>query len=459
MSRSARLIAGPLLGLAVVAALSSASALSIEARHLAGVMTCAVWWWMTEALPLPVTGLLASCLAIVLKVAPAKKVMAPYADPVIFLFIGSFWIAASMSRHGLDRRLAVRLLSLKAINATPRRFVLGTGALAAFISLWVSNTATTAMLLPILLGMLGSLPAAARCARLECRLLLMLTFAASVGGLGTPVGTPPNMIGIGMLESLAGMKISFASWCAMAMPVAALTLVFIGILLSRGLKRQEGWEKLDDFLAQERAHLGAISRGEYNTAASFLTAVTLWLFLGDRLPEGISALLAASLLFILPVDSERATLTWKEAAEIDWGTVILFGSGLSLGQLFFDTKLAETIGASMLTGLGITSQMGVAGLASAMALITSELASNTAAANVAVPVALAMSKAASVAADYPALSATLAASFGFLLPVSTAPNALVYGTGKVPLREMMKYGFLLDLFGFFAVWLGLAALL
>lgn len=189
MKPGVKALVGPLLGAGAYFLLAGA-ATSPEARRLAAVLVCVVWWWMSEAMPLAVSGLLASSLCVVLGIAPGKKVMAPYADPVIFLFVGSFWLAEAMSVHGLDRRLALRLLSFEALSATPARFVAGVGLLAAMISLWVSNTATTAMLLPILLGMLETLPAGARNPKLECNLLLMLAFAASVGGLGTPVGTP-----------------------------------------------------------------------------------------------------------------------------------------------------------------------------------------------------------------------------------------------------------------------------
>ena len=191
-------LAGPLIGVATHALLGG-TGLPPEARRLAGILACTVWWWMTEAMPLPVAGLIASSFCVAFGVASAKKVMAPYGDPVIFLFIGSFWIAESMSVHGLDRRLAGHLLSWRWVNASPRRLLIGLGLLAALISMWMSNTATTAMLLPVVLGVLETLPGSARDPRLESRLLLMLSFAASVGGLGTPVGTPPNLIGIGIV--------------------------------------------------------------------------------------------------------------------------------------------------------------------------------------------------------------------------------------------------------------------
>ncbi|OGR46020.1 MAG: hypothetical protein A2X40_08115 [Elusimicrobia bacterium GWC2_65_9] len=447
-------LAGPLIGLAAHAFLGGAD-LAPEARRLAGILACTVWWWMTEAMPLPAAGLIASSFCVAFGVAPAKRAMASYGDPVIFLFIGSFWIAESMSAHGLDRRLAGHVLSWRWVNASPRRLLIGFGLLAALISMWVSNTATTAMLLPVVLGVLKDLPGSARDPRLESRLLLMLSFAASVGGLGTPVGTPPNLIGIGMLRNLAGIDISFARWCALALPITAASLIFIGFVLSRGIPKPAGWSKLEAELRERRARLGPWSRGEINTALAFYVAVALWLG-APRLPEGTSALLAAGLLFVLPLSDGGPTLTWQRAARADWGTILLFGAGMSLGGLLFDTKLAETLGVWAVGLLGLRTPLGIAALASALALLVSELASNTASANVTVPVALALSKAAGVAPQFPALAATMAASFGFLLPVSTPPNALVYGTGRVPLREMMRYGLLLDIFGLFAVLAGLS---
>ncbi|OGR58017.1 MAG: hypothetical protein A2X36_16345 [Elusimicrobia bacterium GWA2_69_24] len=443
-----------MIGCAAYALLGGAG-LAPEAHRLAAVLACTVWWWMTEALPLPVAGLIASSLCVALGVAPAKKVMASYGDPVIFLFIGSFWIAESMSVHGLDRRLAGRLLSWRCVNASPRRLLIGVGLLAALISMWVSNTAATAMLLPVVLGVLETLPEPARDPRLESRLLLMLSFAASVGGLGTPVGTPPNLIGIGMLRNLAGVDISFARWCALALPITAATLVFIGAVLSHGIPRPAGWDRLETALRERRARMGPWSRGELNTALAFVVVVALWLG-APGLPEGTSALLAAGLLFVLPLSDGRPTLSWQQAARADWGTILLFGAGMSLGGLLFDTKLAETLGAWVVGALGLSSPLGIAALASALALVVSELASNTASANVTVPVALALAKAAGVAPRFPALAATMTASFGFLLPVSTPPNALVYGTGRVPLREMMRFGLLLDAFGLLAVLAGLS---
>ncbi|MBI5881731.1 MAG: anion permease [Elusimicrobia bacterium] len=185
-------------------------------------------------------------------------------------------------------------------------------------------------------------------------------------------------------------------------------------------------------------------------------AVCLWLFAGDAVPEGVSALLASSLLFLLPDEGGKPTLTWEAACRIDWGVLLLFGGGMSLGGLLFDTGLADSLGKGLVSLLGVKTAFGTAGVYGALALVTSELSSNTASANVAVPTALALSKAVGVHPVYPALAATLASSFGFLLPVSTPPNALVYGTGRVRLKDMMRLGLALDVFGFFLIWLGLS---
>lgn len=455
-SRHLALLLGPASGLAVYGLLLPASGLAPEARTLGGVMACTVYWWMTEALPLSVSALLATAFAAVLGIAPAKKVMAPYADPVIFLFMGSFWLAAAMSRHGLDRRFAIHLLSLRLLNKSPKHLLAGVAAVSCALSMWVSNTATTAMLLPIVLGVLAALPRSAASGAIEARLLLMLAFGASVGGIGTPIGTPPNLIGIGLIGSLAQVKIGFVQWMAIAVPVMLATMVYLTALLGLGLPQVDGWGRLEGYLRTQRDG-GGLNRAQLNTLASVATAAVLWAFLGERIPEGISAVLAASLLFILPKDDGEPTLKWEEAVKIDWGVLLLFGGGMSLGQMMFDTKLAEWLGSSLVSLLDVRSVFGIAGVSSFIALVISELANNTASANIAVPGALALAQAAGTGPLIPALAATLASSFGFILPSSTAPNAIVYGTGKVPLREMFRFGLALDLFGWLLLWLLLAS--
>ncbi|MBI5622203.1 MAG: SLC13/DASS family transporter [Elusimicrobia bacterium] len=457
MTRWRHPLIGPLLGALLWLGLGTCGLLP-EARNLAGVMACVVFWWVAESLPLAVSALLGSCACVLLGVAPARKVFAAYGDPVIMLFLGSFWLAKAMARHGLDRRIALRLLSVPSLNRSPAALMTGLAAAAAMVSAWVSNTAATAMLLPVVLGMLSAIPAESRDPRFESRLLLMLAFAASLGGLATPVGTPPNLIGMGMLERLAGIHLSFFAWMKLGVPLAVVSLAFAVLLLCRRLDAPPGWGGLRRYLDEERARIGPWTRGEKATAMALSLAVVLWLFAGEAVPEGVAALLAASLLFVLRDGHGAPALTWDAACGIDWGVLLLFGGGMSLGGLLFDTKLADSLGQALASLLGVRSPFGTAGVSAGLALVTSELSSNTASANVAVPTALALAKTTGAAPSYPALAATLAASFGFLLPVSTPPNALVYGTGKVRLRDMMRFGLVLDVFGFVLIWFGLGVL-
>jgi sodium-dependent dicarboxylate transporter 2/3/5 len=272
------------------------------------------------------------------------------------------------------------------------------------------------------------------------------------------VGTPPNLIGMGMLERLAGIHLGFLAWMKMGVPLAVVCLAFAGLLLCRGTETPDCWGNLRSYLEVEKGKLGPWSKGEKAAATSLAVAAGLWLFAGEIIPEGVSALLAASLLFALKDERGTPALTWEAACGIDWGVLLLFGGGMSLGGLLFDTGLADSLGQGLAALLGVNSPFGTAGVSAGLALVTSELSSNTASANVAVPAALALAKTTGVDPAYPALAATLAASFGFLLPVSTPPNALVFGTGKVPLKDMMRFGLALDVFGFILVWLGLRLL-
>jgi sodium-dependent dicarboxylate transporter 2/3/5 len=299
-------------------------------------------------------------------------------------------------------------------------------------------------------------------------LMLVTAFAASIGGIGTPVGTPPNLIGLGLIDHNLGVKISFFRWMTFGVPTAVALIAFLVVYLNRAcpaepglLRGSAGW------LRTEKSGLGGIRVGEWNVMAAFAVTVALWLLPGAlelvlgaehgvakwfnrHLPESVAALVGALLLFVLPVSLRRMefTLGWREAARIDWGTILLFGGGLALGDLMFSTGLARWIGEGLAGALHAKSLLGLVALFTAVAILLSETTSNTAAATMIVPVAIAVSKAAGVEPLPPALGACLGASMGFMLPVSTPPNAIVYGSGFVPLLKMVRYGLLLDLVGF-----------
>jgi sodium-dependent dicarboxylate transporter 2/3/5 len=443
-----------------------------EAHRLAAVMAAVVVLWVTEALPLPATALLGAAACVVLRVAPAKDVFAPFADPLMFLFIGSFIIARAIFLHRLDRRLAFGVLSLRFIGARPGRILFAFGAVTAFISAWISNTATTAMMFAIGMAILAFLFDSEReggqpiSRRYATGLMLMTSFAASIGGLATPIGTPPNVIGLGFIRQLTGVEFPFFKWAMIGAPVVVLLYLWLGFYLNAlckaGVREIEGSAEM---LRRERERLGAWTRGQKSTLVAFAVTVALWvvpglvaLFAGDQsaayqsinrsVPEAVAAVAGAMLLFLLPGDSkgERA-ITWDEAVKIDWGVVLLYGGGFALGVLSFQTGLAESIGRGLTGYLPIGTGLGLLFASTLVATLTSEATSNTASANMVVPVVIAIAKAAGADPLEPALGATMGASLGFMLPVSTPCNAIVYGSGYVPLARMIRYGLLLDVVG------------
>jgi sodium-dependent dicarboxylate transporter 2/3/5 len=453
--------------------------LSPEAHRLAAVMGSVVVLWVTEALPLPVTALLGASACVVLEVAPARDVFAPFADPLMFLFIGAFILARAIFLHGLERRVAYAVLSVPWVGARPARIMVAFGAATALISAWISNTATTAMMFGIGLSILSALRSHAVGAEIDSRyataLMLMTSFAASVGGLATPVGTPPNLIGIGFIRSQLGVEVTFFQWLLIGIPVVTVLFAFLAIYLNfvgpSGVRTlPAGAERI----RQEREQLGPWTAGQRSVAIAFVATVGLWvlpgvaaliwgegsplyLALSRRIPEGVAALVGASLLFVLP-GKDGPAITWREATEIDWGVVLLYGGGFALGVLSFKTGLAEAMGRGLTGLLPAHGSFGLLLASVLLAVILSETTSNTASANMVVPVVIAIGRASGLDPLEAALGATFGSSLGFMLPVSTPCNAIVYGSGYIPLGRMIRWGLALDIAGVVVI-VGLVRLL
>ena len=445
---------------------------STEAQRLTAVLALAVIWWVTEAIPMAATALLAPALCIPLGVADDKAILEPFASPSIFLFIGSFFLAEAMRKHGLDRRMALWLLTKRAVTRSPFSLFAALGGMTALLSMWMSNVATTAMMLPVATGVLDACPGLRDARRLRCDLILLIAFAASVGGLGTPVGTPPNIIAMGFLRRLTGESITFLDWMRVGVPlVFILTAFLLWWMRPRGVAFTDP-ETMRADLRARRAALGPMTRGQWNTAVVFGLAVALWMWPGVielltqrrmlgadwmalHLREETVGLLCGLLLFLLPVDFKRHefTLTWDEAVRIDWGTIFLFAGGLALGTQIFRTGLAEAMGRTMTAWMGTPGLWSLVAVGIVMSLALSEATSNTASANVMVPLFIVLAAAAALPQRPVALAVSLACSFGFMLPVSTGPNAMAYSTGMVPLPRMIRAGIALDLAGAFAIWI------
>jgi sodium-dependent dicarboxylate transporter 2/3/5 len=442
--------------------------LSPEAHRLAAVLASVVVLWVTEALPLPVTALLGAAACVVLGVAPAKVVFAPFADPLMFLFIGAFILARGIFLHGLDRRVAYAVLSRPWVGARPTRILFAFGVATALISAWISNTATTAMMFGIGLSILAALRAPGTQAAIDPRyatgLMLMTSFAASIGGLATPVGTPPNLIGIGFIRSQLGVEIPFFRWMLIGVPVAVvlflLLYAFLRAVAPAGVRELPAGA---DLIRRERERLGPWTPGQRSVALAFGITVALWVTPGvvavlageasplyqgltHRLPEGVAALLGAAALFLLP-GKDGPAMSWSEATQIDWGVVLLYGGGFALGVLSFQTGLAEAMGRGLTGLLPVEGRFGLLVASVVFATILSETTSNTASANMVVPVVISIALASGMDPLEPAIGATLGSSLGFMLPVSTPCNAIVYGSGMIPLGRMIRWGLVLDLAG------------
>jgi len=441
-----------------------------DQRVVGTIFAVTVSFWMLELMPYAVTALLSTAALVVFAGVEEKKAFAAYGDPIIPLFIGSFILARAMEHSKLSDRIAWQILGRKWATASSSMLLLTLGSLTCLISLFVSNTAVTAIFLPIGLSMLSVIKRPEG-SRYPIAIMLMLTWGSSVA-VGVPVGTPPNLIAMSMIESEAGTKLSFTQWMQFGMPITVAMVLGSWLVLNAMYGRHKVATADARALAQENlAGMGRVTAAERNTMIAFGVAMAMWIvpdlsvavfgsenvaaaWLQKHVTAAVAALSAAALLFLLPAVDEQK-FTWREARKIDWGTILLFGGGIALGQAMFGSGLAKELGALAAEASGANTLWAITALCIAAAILLSELASNTAAATTLVPVAIGLANGAGVSPIAPALGVAIGASFGFMLPVSTAPNAIVYSSGLVPSREMLRSGILIDILGFIVTLVGL----
>jgi sodium-dependent dicarboxylate transporter 2/3/5 len=473
------------LGVGVAALLVAVAPVPLapRAHGTLTLLVAAAGLWMTEAVPLAWTALLIPVLAVVLRVADSRTAFAGFGDPILFLFFGTFLLTTASFDHGLNDRLTAAVLHARIVRRRPGRLLWAVALLGCGISAWVNNTATTVILLPLALAAEPRVPR-----RVLVGTLLMAAYAPSLGGLATPVGTAPNLIGLRLLQEGTGVRIPFAHWCAVFAPLALVATLFAaGYFELVGRRRQpgrpaeakpgrpaegkpgEGWREeagaAERGTQPPRTASRPWSRAEKTLVPIFLLVVALWITPGilqatrfrdaawfaqwsARLPETSVPLLGGLALFLLPSGAGRSRiLDVGVLRRIDWSTLLLFGGGLSLGGLMLDTGLARAIGEILFGAMPIHGPTGIILASTLLGILVSEVTSNTASASLIVPIVLSLAQVAGVDPVKPALAATAACSFGFMLPVSTPPNALVYATGRVRIAEMIRYGILLDLAG------------
>ncbi len=448
-----------------------------RAHDLLSVFLLIVVWWVTECIPIPITALLIPVFLTAFSICTASEAFAPFTNPIIMLFLGSFVLARAMCVHGLDQRLAYSVLSFRGIAKRKTRILFALGLTSVFLSLWISNTATAAMMYPLALGILDSFRESKeenKRSSFGVALLLTLAYSASIGGIGTPIGSPPNLIAIGMLERLINYKVTFFQWMIIGFLVM-LPMYFVLFFLMRGklLKdKKESGTGIDVHSIAKKQSL-RLSLAQKNVLLAFSVTVFLWIFPGiislvggrdaplyvwfhNHLPESVAAIIGASLLFFLPVRPKQGefTLSLKEAMHIDWGTLLLFGGGLSLGFQIFETGLADAIGNFFISLGGTSASLTLITLLSVMfSVFLTEVTSNTASANMLIPIIIAISSAASIDPLPPVLGSAIGCSFAFMLPVATPPNAIMYGSGMIPLPRMIRTGFWLNVAGIIIIWL------
>lgn len=463
-SRQARAIAavaGPLAYLACLRA--GPASLGPDQREVLGVGAWMLLWWLTEPVPLAVTSLLPVIVLPLFGVVTMRDVTAPYANEMIFLFLAGFLLAAALEFWGAHLRLALRIVAAAGRNG--RRIVLALMAATAFISMWISNTATAAMMYPIAMA-LGQLFGEGKPAdRIRTCLFLGLAYAASIGGMGTLIGTPPNLIFAAAAKELLGQPIDFARYLLIGVPCVILLVPICWAVLCYLVFPSDAvlGEAAEHAVAERRKRLGQFKGGERLTIVVFGLTALAWIFrepkeIGSLSIPGLTALapglsdasiglLGALALFLIPArdmtGERRRLLSWHEAKGIPWDVLLLFGGGLSLAAATELTGLTQWFG-DQVTGLQGASPFIVLLAVAVGTVLLSELASNTAVAAMAMPIAAGLASGAELPAIRVMAVAALAASAGYALPIATPPNAIAYGSGRVTARQMLRAGLVMD---------------
>lgn len=450
-------LVGGLLAFAILWTLPPPPGLEPAAWTVTATAALMVVWWITEAVPVAVTAMLPLVLFPILGVLDVKNAAAPYANPLTFLFMGGLIIAQAVERWNLHRRIALHILT--AFGTRPSGLIGGFMLTSALLSMWITNTATTVMMLPIVLSVISLLeatPAARQTLdihKLALALLLGIAYSATIGGLGTLVGTAPNALLAGMMRSTYGIELGFARWMVMGVPLVAIILLLSWWAFCRVLFRfrevalPDARRLLDD----ELAALGPITAAEKRVAAVFGLTVALWMLrpLLEQFIPGLSdagiAIIGAVLMFLVPVSLREGVflLDWKTANRIPWGVLLLFGGGLSLAAAITESGLSLAIGEA-LSGVTHLPHWAMVAIFVVTVLLLTELTSNTATTATFLPIVGAVAIAADVAPATLMVPATLAASCAFMMPVGTPPNAIVFSSGHMTVADMARAGILIN---------------
>lgn len=454
---------GPLLFLAILFFVPDTFISPFASKTLA-LAAWMITWWVTEAASIPVTALLPLVLFPFLGVMTMSEAAVPYANPIIFLFLGGFMIALALEKHRLHERIALNLVRITGTSGNG--IIMGFMIATAFISMWISNTATAMMMLPIALSVVNllmkdkkmqihELPRQER--NFALGLMLMIGYAATLGGLATIIGTPPNVVFKGLLKASYGMDINFGDWMIVGVPTSIILCLFTYWMITRllfpnNLQKIEGSDLL---LEQKLKEIGKIRKEEKGVMIIFCLTSFCWifqealntyLFKATVLDDTNVAMIGGIIMFLYPVDFKNKVflLDWKDTAHLQWGILILFGGGLCLADGLKRAGIIQQIGQWIAEQSSFN--VGLIAVLITVGVILSEFMSNVALVQIFVPVIFGISKSLDVNPILLALPVTFSASIGFMFPIATPPNAIVFSSGYIRMKDMVKAGVLLDIF-------------
>ena len=405
-----------------------------EGALTAGLTVLCALWWIFEPIPIPATSMIPLGVFPLLGILDGKQVAQAYGDPLILLLMGGAMLSKAMEKSGAHRRLALYMVNLFG-GHDQRRLVFGFMVASAMLSMWVSNTATTLMLLPVAYAVLDSASSDKAANKLAVPLFLGIAYAASIGGLGTPIGSPPNVVFLKIYAEATGTSIGFGQWMLWAIPVVVLMIPMAGLWMTRNLDTEE---------VRVLAIFGL-------TALAWITLREPFggwsiLFNVPSANYAAVALTSVVLMFVLPNGSGGKLLDWESASTIHWGVLLLFAGGIAIAKAFAVTGISEAIGQS-LSGVTRLSIIAIVAIVALSVTFLTEITSNTATTTLLMPILAAASLGAGIEPALLMLPAALSASCAFMLPVATAPNAIVFGTGKISVQQMVREGFSLNLIG------------
>ena len=451
------LLLGPIL-FTLVISLAPDDLLSPDAWRVIAIASWMIAWWITEAAPIPVTALLPMVLFPLNGIFTMNEVTAPYAHPIIFLFMGGFLLGLGMERHNLHKRIALNLIKLTGTN--PNGIILGFMLTTAFISMWISNTATTVMMLPIALSITNLLNIGQSqdkgSRRFALALMIGIAYAANIGGTATIIGTPPNVAWVGFMKDIAGTEISFSKYLLVGLPICALMLFIAYMLLTRVLypSKINNLAQSEAVIYEQLKELGAFSKAERLVAIIFTFTALAWILRGNLnswfnttlLNDTLIAMTGGILMFITPLNirESKFLMEWETTQRLPWGILLLFGGGMALARAMEKVNIVQTVGDAIAGSGGANTLLLIMGLCAFMLFMT-EVMSNIALTVIFIPVVLGIAASAGINPVYLSLPVTLAASYAFMMPISTPPNAIVFSSGMIRIKDMMRAGFLLNL--------------